>query len=156
MNAIVQNRPTSPPPPPVSTTMASPAPAAASAPSPAGAAAPVVAVQPPPPPPPPVFLVCALPKKRGADIEDKEEWTYCKSEVKGNTAKCKMSLFKELKAEKNAKSYSVLVDKDDKTLTQPYWTKIINVHEKVEVNATVAATKVEKKEKNEEKKENKE
>jgi len=106
--------------------VASPAPAAPSSPAPA---APASAV-------PPMWLECGLPAKAKADIDNKEDWKICQEEVMGPTASCKVPLFKELEAGKKKKGYCLLTDgQGGKRLTQPYWSAIINVHDKVEGGA---------------------
>jgi len=87
-----------------------------------------------------IWLECGLPKKDHADIDDKHDWILCQQEVKGEKEKCKIPMFSELKAGANKKAYCVLTEgKDGKRLTQPHWSKVINVHEKAKPCATTAA-----------------
>merc|ERR1711959_332607 len=84
-------------------------------------------------------------------------WKTCQAEVKDDVASCKIPLFKELKAGHKKKSYCVLTDgQNGKKLTQPYWSAIINVHDKVEEKKEKKEDKEEKKEKKEDKEEKKE
>lgn len=142
---IHREEPEAPPAPKVPP--AAPAPALPSSPAAAPAPSlPVVAV-----PAPPVWLECGLPVKAKADIDNKEDWRLCQKEVKGDTASCKMQLFKELEAGGAKESYCVLTDgKDGKRLTSPYWSAIMNVHEAAKeaeaAKETEAAPKAEKKE----------
>lgn len=142
MNVEVHRLEEKAPPPPPKVTVASPAPASPASP----AAAPAVPTA-PPVPPPPVWLECGLPVKASADIDNKEDWKLCQVEVKGDTASCKMSLFKELEAGGSKESYCVLTDaKDGKRLTSPYWSAIMNVHEEVSKKEVEKAPAKEKKE----------
>merc|ERR1719401_2545798 len=55
----------------------------------------------------------------------------CQKEVKVDKEKCKIPMFSELKAGGHKKAYCVLTEgKDGKRLTQPHWSKVINIHEK--------------------------
>jgi len=127
----------------VKVTVASPAPGpmAPSSPSP-GPAAVVVAVKKPvkEEKKQEIWLECGLPKKENADIDDKHDWILCQKEVKGKNEKCKIPMFSELKAGAHKKAYCVLTEgKDGKRLTQPHWSKVINVHDKPKPSNTTAA-----------------
>jgi len=90
-----------------------------------------------------IWLECGLPKKDHADIDDKHDWILCQKEVKEEKEKCKISMFSELEAGAAKKAYCVLTEgKDGKRLTQPHWSKVINVHKKPKAsNATAAVAK---------------
>lgn len=90
-----------------------------------------------------IWLECGLPKKENANIDDKHDWILCQKEVKEEKEKCKIPMFSELKAGAHKKAYCVLTDgKDGKRLTQPHWSKVINIHEKPKPsNATAVVAK---------------
>lgn len=77
-----------------------------------------------------VWLECGIPKVNDANIDNKQDWKVCRKQVKGNQAKCKLKLFKELEVGDKKKGYCALTDgKDGKRLTQPYWTIISNAYD---------------------------
>lgn len=88
-----------------------------------------------------VWLECGIPKVAKANISNTQDWKFCRKQVKGNTAKCKLKLFKELEVGDKKKGYCVLTDgKLGKRLTQPYWTIISNAYdEQVVVTETQSA-----------------
>jgi len=142
--------------------VAGPAPAVAGAPAagPGPAPAPTFAVSTPAapkaPPAPPVWFECGLPKVDKPDINKKADWTTSQVEAKDDKAHVKLSLPKTwIKAAEGRKVYCLLKDKDGKRLTQPAWTAVTNVHEKVEVEKEdeEEEEEEEKDEKKEEKKE---
>jgi len=103
-----------------------------------------------------IWLECGLPKKDHASIDAKEDWILCQKKVKGDKEKCKIPMFSELNAGDHKEAYCVLTEgKDGKRLTQPHWSKVINVHEKPKPCATTAVVAKEEVQKTEEQKDEK-
>jgi len=126
LSANLHNAPKPKPAPQPKKVAAAPAPAAPAAPAKDEAA--------------PHWLECGLPKTDHADIEHKEDWTICQTEVKADHGDCSLPMFHELEAGANKKAYCAITDgKGGKRLTQPHYTQVINIHQKP--STAVAAEK---------------
>lgn len=81
-----------------------------------------------------VWLECGLPKVDRADIDLPGDWITCEAKAEGDKAACDIPMDISLKAAKHTKGYCLLKEKSTgNRLTQPAYTKVINVHGKTDV-----------------------
>jgi hypothetical protein len=73
------------------------------------------------------WLECGLPKTNTADIDRKEDWILCTSEVQGESASCDLPMMAKLEAAQAIETYCVLTGgKGGRKITQPVWRNIAN------------------------------